>query len=88
MLEKIKRLFKKDDLNFDDNSDFDFDKKIGRKEKFKFVKKAKDESLDFDDSTDFDLNEKSNKKAKGKRTRKRRGKNKISSSVSGIGNGD
>ena len=69
MLEKIKRLFKKDDLNFDDNSDFDFDKKIGRKEKFKFVKKAKDESLDFDDSTDFDLNEKSNKKAKGKRTR-------------------
>lgn len=69
MLEKMKNLFKKDDSDFDDNSDFDFDKKIGKKEKLKFVKKAKDESLDFDDSADFDPDGKSNKKAKGKRIR-------------------
>ena len=76
MLEKIKRLFKKNNTDFDDNVGFDVDRKLGKKPRFTVEKKAKDDNVDFDnnvafnDSVDFDLDKKINKKAKFKVERK------------------
>lgn len=72
MLEKINKLFKKDDTEFDGNADFDVDRKLGKKPRFKVEKKAKDDNVAFDnnvafnDSVDFDLDKKLNKKVKSK----------------------
>lgn len=76
MLEKIKKIFKKDQTEFDDNTDFDVDKKLNKKVLFKVKKKNEDdnedlgETVNFDDDSDFDLDKKLNKKAESKDKKK------------------
>lgn len=72
MFEKIKGLFKKSQTEFDDNADFDVDKKLNKKVLFKVKKKNiydnvdLDKTVNFDDKTNFDLDKELNKKVKFK----------------------